>query len=525
MLSKLKVLWRERKERIAEKKLAEADPPGVTVPLSLVRSAKLASWLAYFALVYFLWLYTLDIAGARSASLHITHAGGWIGDLNFYFPYIVGFAVVAIGIPYVAKIAIPTFMSLNWSDNAWAKGWALFIVLCVSSVIIAGTFTVQGDTILERDREGVVAVDTVRQEAAVQQARIDDAQHRLDEMTRSPSVYVQTAASMSPQAYEAWMEARRNDWQYERFVAYRQTSIDAQRLRDEISRLRDEQARATVTSAVEGRVTTGDNDWIAATLGWLEGARAMLLSFVMDIVCLIMPWIALRLEQARNRQIGVAGGMAQHPWMLNDLRAEAAVRDDPARDARDVAEAMVAGGADPRFAADMARSASDRTARQSEMYDAETGQRLIWRKGTWVKPPTKLGGKQEGAMQMPSGDGVIDGPVAHDGGNRMASSPAGPIDVGAIGAIHEVHPVAAPEASDEGEQQAETPESEQVHPEPSDEDAAAALMLLETPVDETNALEDDLQGDGEEQHAEDDHGETPEREEPETDPARMIAAE
>ena len=327
---------REKLAALPRRAPEPADPPGVTVPASLVRSANLAAWMAYFALVYFLWLYTLDIARDRAGGLHLTQVGTWTGNIEFFFPYVVGFAVVAVGIPYVAKIAIPTFMSLDWRMNFWPKMWALFIATAVSLVVIAGTFTVQGDTLLERDRESAVAVDTVAQEAAVLTSRIADAQHRLDEMTRSESAYIRTAASMSPAAYDAFVEARRGDWQYERLVSYRAQAVEAEALRNQISELRAQQARQTVTSAVAGRVTTADTSWIAATLGWLEGARAILLSLVMDIVCLIMPWIALRLEQARNRQLATSAeaSPASEAVMIEDLREEAPVAAEPMRPAK-----------------------------------------------------------------------------------------------------------------------------------------------------------------------------------------------
>ncbi len=314
----------------------QIDPPGVTVPLSLVRSANLASWMAYWALVYFLLLYTFDIARDRAGTMHFTHVGFWTGDVQVYAPYLFGFVIVAVGIPYVAKIAIPTFMSLDWRMNFWPKMWALFIATAVSLVVIAGTFTVQGDTLLERDRESAVAVDTVAQEAAVLTARIADVQHAMDERTRSESTYVRTAASMSPEAYDRFVEARRGDWQYERLRSYRSVAEEMERLNAQMSELRAQQARQTVTSAVASRVTTADTSWIAATLGWLEGARAILLSLVMDIVCLIMPWIALRLQQARNRQLATSAeaSPASEAVMIEDLREEAPVAAEPMRPAK-----------------------------------------------------------------------------------------------------------------------------------------------------------------------------------------------
>ena len=305
------------------------DPAGVTIPESLVASAKIASWMAYFALVYFLWLYTLDIARDRAQALHLTQAGMWAGDLSFYFPYIIGFGVVAVGIPWVAKIAIPVFMSLSWKGQFWPKLWALLIAISVSTVIVAGTFAVQADTLMERDRGAAVAVAETEQEAAVLTARIADRRAELDDMVNNASVYVRTAASMSPDAYRAFVESRRDDWQYDRLLSYQSTSDDAQRLRDEIAALREDQARQTVTAAVSGRVETAGTSWIGATLDWLEGARAILLSLVMDLVCLIMPWIALRLEQARAVQLARAEAPTVEPpqpmdesHMVPDMRGQ-----------------------------------------------------------------------------------------------------------------------------------------------------------------------------------------------------------
>jgi hypothetical protein len=84
-------------------------------------------------------------------------------------------------------------------------------------------------------------------------------------------------------------------------------------------------------------VATGGSDWIASTLAWLEGARAMLLSLVMDIVCLLMNWIALRLEQARARQLSMAEPRefdAAHA--IEDLRDEPSVNAQPMDPPREV---------------------------------------------------------------------------------------------------------------------------------------------------------------------------------------------
>lgn len=430
---------------------APPDPPNVTVPASLVRSAHVAAWLAYFCLVYFLWLYTLDIARDRAEALHLTHVGAWVGDLQFWFPLIIGFAVVSVGIPYVAKIAIPTFMSLTWREAFWPKAWALFIAVAVSLVVLAGTFTVQGDAILERERDSSVAVDRVAQEAAVQTARIADVQHRLDEMTGSNDPYVRVASSMTPAAYERWVEARRGDWQYERFVAHRETSAEAERLRNEMTRLREEQAVQTVASEVVGRVETERTGWISATLGWLEGARAMLLSAVMDIVCLLMPWIALRLEQARNRQLAAADFKASidDAHMIPDLRSETAPEPQPMDPPREVVR------------------------------DAETGEELVRvrPKAYWRK---RKGQKQEvnvAPEPMPDDVGFPD--AARTAMSTEAMMASGAMAAEADTAREPVQePAAEPASSDseDGEHQA-----------PGEDEAALweALAAEEAPAEET----------------------------------------
>lgn len=395
-----KVWWRDRKER-AEQQRTQADPPGVTIMEWQVRAAYFASWVATVSLMYFLWLYTLDIARDRAGGLHLTHVGSWVGELMFWFPYIIGFAIVAFGIPYVAKIAVPTFMSLHWRGQFWPKLWSLIIAIAVSLVVIAGTFTVQGDTLMERDRDAAVAVEGVQQEAAVLASRIADKRAELDDMVNNASVYVRTAASMSPAAYDVFLEQRRSDWQYDRLVSYRATSVDAQRLRDEITALRDQQARQTTVASVQGEVATARTSWIADTLGWLEGVRAILLSLVMDIVALMMPWIALRLEQARSAQLSMGAGIPQHSYMLEDQTAEASPVHAAGVDA--ALDVLMSGGS-REAAAEAAQAAVRPTPIQNKMYDEDGNEIEPVNYPRFRKKPdrTKKGKKQQVEVQASS---------------------------------------------------------------------------------------------------------------------------
>lgn len=497
--------WREeRKTRAVE----AADPAGVTVPLWLVNAAKFASWVATLSLMYFLWLYTLDIARDRAAALHLTHAGQWVGNVQFWFPYIAGFALVAFGIPYVAKIAIPTFMSLSWSGNFWPKLWALIIALSVSLVVIAGTFTVQGDTLMERDREGLVAVEGVQQGRAALQARIDARQQELSEMMNNRNAYLAQAASVGAA-----------EWERSYVVQARQTSDPrlpmieralgaaraADAVRADLISLREQLAQSTTVAAVQNEVVTERTGWIVSTLGWLEGVRAILLSLVMDIVALMMPWIALRLEQARARQLGLAGGIPHHPWMIEDKRGEASVADaTPGEAARAVFEA----GGTREEAEAAARSAAAVHTKREEMYDAETGERLTYRKGTWVKPPKRRG--QPSPMQMPPGERLPDETgVAHDGGGRAGMEPATEQREDREATPPEATPELSPDEQDAVDEllaaaQDDSPESDEER-HSAKQDEPAGLIGDEEPIEERI-----------------DH-EKPR--EPETRPERLIAAD
>jgi low affinity Fe/Cu permease len=423
-----KVWNRERKERAEEKRAANQDPPSVTVPAWLVRAAHFASWGAMGSLVYFLWLYTLEIARDRAASMHITHAGTWVGELLFWFPYVIGFAIVSFFIPYTAKIAVPTFMSLSWRGAAWPKAWALLIATAVSAVVIFGTFAIQGDTLLERDRESAVAVEGVQQGRAAIEAQIAGITDDLRASTEGNSTQAQ-AARVGMLAGS--VEAARAQWQgsYVRPAEQagdanteriRRATGSAEAAAAAVARreaLRRQLAESPTVASVQSEVVTERTSWIADTIAWVEGVRAILLSLVMDIVALMMPWIALRLEQARNRQIGMVEGIPRHSYMLTDQHETTKANRDPLRrSAQDVVDAMIAGGADPRFAADMARSAARADVAKEELYDAETGEKLVYRKSTWAKPPKK---RERTTVAMPPGEAMPE-EAPGDGGRNHA---------------------------------------------------------------------------------------------------------
>lgn len=437
--TKLKAgVWlRERREKAEERKAAKRiDPPGVTVPEWLVRAAHFAGWIAYAALMYFLWERVLDVSRAQHSALEVTHFGIWSNlNLAIFFPLIVGYVFVVIGVPYVAKIAIPILVSLSWRDNFWPKLTALVITLLVSVVLITGTATVGSNAIIESERGAAVAVEQVEQSRAVLQSRIAAADAELARLQNHPNTYFAIAASMTPETYRrTYIEARRDDPQYTRFLSALGASEDAAALRQRISELRDQMAASQTTAAVSSEVITDRTQTLNSVMDFLNTFWVLMLAVVMDLACLFMPWIALRLEQQRNRQMGMAGGIPQHPWMLTDQHESTRANRDPQRRAaRDVAEAMVAGGAAPRFAADMARAAANAGFTQEELRDAHTKEIIVDKDGDLaikVKEHTRKLKKEGKAVRMsePVQITIPPGPtppdetgVETDGGGRQAS--------------------------------------------------------------------------------------------------------
>lgn len=474
-----------------EAKPREVDPPGVTVPAWLVKATKFASWVATAALVYFLFLYTLDIARDRAGALHLTHAGTWVGELTFWIPYIGAFAIVAFGIPYVAKIAIPTFVSLDWRTDPTAKIWSLLIAVAVSLVVISGTFAVQGHTIMERDRDAAVAVEQVQQGRAVIEAQIESKRQELADMMNNRNAYLAQAASVGAEEWQrSYIDATpANDPQRDRIVRALGAARAADAVRAEIEALRTQLAQAPAVAAVQREVTTERTGWIASTLGWLEGVRAILLSFVMDIVALIMPLIALRLEQARNRQLGMvnspdASGWAPEGLRIEDLRAQEPIERNTVK-----------------------------METQVRATNAETGEEEVlvkpkpyWRKARRGKPtPVEV------TPEIPPDETG----VRADGGNRIAVGADG------LGGVMESAAAVADSPSDSTQSvgNSDQPQSDADHGEAK----AGGLPVAEHP--EPSLSEDDLAelypdlaaSDKAEQQSEQEHTE------PQTNPARLIA--
>lgn len=546
------VAFREWKENAQARKAAKPqDPPNVTVSAELVRGVKFASWVAYFALMYFLWERVLDVSQAQHSTLEVTHFGIWSNlNLAIFFPLIVGYVFVVIGVPYVAKISIPTLVSLNWTEHFWPKLVSLFITLLVSTVLITGTATVGSNAIIESERGAAVAVAELQQSRTVLESQLERRRGELRDMMNNSNAYLAQAASVGAEEWQRSYIAQTpaNDPQRDRIVRAIGAARSADAVRADIRQLETQLDGMQTTAAVSSEVVTERTQTLNGVMDFLNTFWVLMLAVVMDLTCLFMPWIAMRLEQKRNAQMGMADGIALHPYMLEKPRAgeKPVVRPEEfaGRRAQDVVDAMIAGGADPRWAADMARSAARATEPDELAFDEDgapltrveywkrqDGKPLVKKqKNRVIVPPGPIPpdetGFQDTARSGVTLGGVMELPESADAEPTPEASGAAP-EAGFVDErVHEGKPDDTEQEADQSAVLERTFEQTDL----SDDEAALALQeydltsSTESPQVESqhNEAEDASSGESEDQI---DHQETSDREEPETNPARMIAAE
>lgn len=499
-----------------ERKVKEADPPGVTVSAELVRGAKFASSVAYVALMYFLWERVLDVSEAQHSTLEVSHFGVWSNlNLSLFFPLVIGYIFVVIGVPYVAKIAIPILVSLTWRENFWPKTIALVQTILVSVVLITGTATVGSNAIIESERSAAVAVEEVQQSRTGIQNQIERRRAELQTMMDNRNAYLAQAASVGAAEWQrSYIDATpANDPQRDRIVRALGAARAADAVRANIAQLEAQLDGMQTTAAVSSEVVTARTQTLNGVMDFLNTFWVMFLAVVMDFACLFMPWIAMRLEQKRNHQLGLvnsvdASGWAPEGLRIEDLRAQEPIAKNPVK-----------------------------VETQVRATNAETGEEevLIKPKPYWRKAKRGVQTPVEVAPEIPPDETG----VAQDGGNRIAMTVGGPVDMDAPSVAPavstpqnpspDVPPLDAAIGVDARPEQAANvvheEDENQDHDPPVTDTEVQNEPLPELSAEELQAIE---QAEAETDHADDQHGveqDDAEARKPETNPARMIAAE
>jgi hypothetical protein len=102
----------------------------------------------------------------------------------------------------------PAPRSARW----WPKAWLLVLTVAGSLVIIAGSVTVQTETRFERNRDGVVAMESREAGVAALKAKLAAVEADLDEMTGGGNRLTAQAARAGKDGWEAAVaEAERSN--------------------------------------------------------------------------------------------------------------------------------------------------------------------------------------------------------------------------------------------------------------------------------------------------------------------------
>jgi len=113
-----------------------------------------------------------------------------------------------------------------------------------------------------------------------------------------------------------------NDPQRDRIVRALGAARAADAVRANIAGLEAQLDGMQTTAAVSSEVVTARTQTLNSVMDFLNTFWVLLLAVVMDFACLFMPWIAMRLEQKRNRQLGLVNSVEASGWAPEGLRIE-----------------------------------------------------------------------------------------------------------------------------------------------------------------------------------------------------------
>lgn len=522
--AKLKAgVWlRERKERVEEKKAAKAALAHtehghghfflLTVPAT-------ATIFAAIVEVYWAFLFCIEATGhllldwSTSVGSDTASSGAW----HFAFTVnsvavLVGLACATVPIVMISMVWLPVQFTMRGTGR-WRRGTMIFCGLLANLlVIVSGTVVMNGNR-QEQVREGVVVEQTAAQSRAAIDARLAFEQEQLRLALANNNPYLNQAANVGAEEWERSYVAQAratNDPRLPQLERALGAARAADQRRANIERLTVERAQAAPEAAtavnVEDTAGRSLNEFATAVQVW----RPPFVAFICTLVGIFGSWWVIALMQGLNPRDVLRSGWADEGHRIEDLRDQPSVVPEPMEPMRE------------------------------DIVDAETGERLIrvrQKEREYLRRAPK--GKKQKLNTTPDIPPDEQG-VEHDGGNRIAQTPAGPIDLDNPG----VAPSAAAERFIEDEPQQDDRDNTKeaghhsgrehggnLHPDAganqqdnSSDDGNASLqssdLVQETPPEE---LGDDDAAFLDEAPVEPVSAD--EREEPETDERRMIAAE
>ena len=449
IMDQARVMWRESRERAAERKAARAAAAVshhdsrfwlLSVPALATILAAIVEW--YWAILFCIeatgrleWNWETaagNSPGAESVNL-------WDFSFSAHIPVLFGLMCATAPIIMWSMVWLPVQFKARGSGRVRRGSMIATGILANILVIVSGTVVMNYNR-QDQVRASLVVEQSADASRAAIGARLQVAQAELARIT-DPSMTTNEAraARAGVAGWQTYIRESRSDASVpaadrQRIVRAMGSAEAADALRQRIEDLTVQQATAEPAAAtaavVQDDVGAGMNTF-AQYAGVYRPPFVALLCTLVGIFG-VWWWIALKERLDAGMPIARSDGV-----FIEDHSGEAKAQ--PAeQDARDVAEAMVAAGADPRFAADMARDAAKRDTKKKRVFNPETGQWEVYvqPKGHW-RPTGKKQKNPDGSvteeiaretLDLPDETGVPDGGAR--AGSVAEDAPAtAPIDV------------------------------------------------------------------------------------------------
>lgn len=414
-------MWREHKERAAEKRAerqaakAQEHLHGhgrfwlLNVPIMATICAAVVEW--YWALLFCIeatghvdWNYETSIGSATPA------AGLWNFAFSTHWPVFIGLVCATIPIVMLSMVWLPVQFAMRGSGRV-RRGSIIAVGLLANVLVIVSGTVVMNYNRQGQVREALVVEQTADAQRAMLAANVDDLRAELDTLMNHRSTYVATAASVGAVAYERDYVAQARLSRDPRLPLLERALGSARRadeLRGQIVEARRVAAQATPAAATAANVRDNVGAELNTFAQYVEVWRPPFVAVICTLIGIFGAWWVIAMLEHMNPRDVLRSGWADEGHRIEDLR-DVEVVDSEGR----------------------VKTVEPMTPPREKMYDAETGEELVPRRGTWAKKPKRKGKPESVSMQPdipPDEKGV-----ETDGGARIATKLPGVPDISDLG--------------------------------------------------------------------------------------------
>ena len=409
---KAAVWWRERKEKAEERKaqraaLAHSEHGHgrfflLTVPAAATVCAAIVE--VYWALLFCIEAtgrldWNFDFASAWNEPLHFI----WNFAFNGNAPVLIGLLAATAPIVMISMVWLPVQFAMR-GHGAWRRGSLIAAgLLCNAIVIVSGT-VVMNHNRQEQVRSALVVEQSADADRAAIAARLQVAQTELSRITAEGNTSNEArAARAGVEGWRTYVREAQSDPDVpaadrQRIARAMGSAEAADRLRSRIEELTVQQATAAPTANTQ--VTVQDNVG-AGMNSFAEGVkvyRPPLIAVACTIIGILGAWWTIAMMLHMNPRDVLRSGWADEGHRIEDLREQAPVE-----------------------------SGKVQMQTVMEEEDLNTGEkrRMVTPKPYWRT--VKKGKKQ--TVEVPPEVEADEVGVTADGGNRIARTVAGPIDL------------------------------------------------------------------------------------------------